>query len=145
MNLAILDTDLLSEILKSKDAHVLTMARQYLAEHQRFAFSEMTVYEVVRGMRSKRASQQLAAFLRMVGQCEVFAIDRSVLMLAADLWAEARTGGHPKDDADLIIAATALKAQRTLVTGNTTHYSWIVGLQLADWRVPTTNVDNPLA
>lgn len=35
-----------------------------------------------------------------------------VLMRAADLWAEARRLGHPRNDADIIIAATALEEGR---------------------------------
>ncbi len=134
MDEAILDTDLLSEVLKGKDTKVLATARQYLAEHQRFAFSEITVYEIVRGMRAKNAAQQLTEFLQTVGTSDVFSVSRTVLLRAADLWVEARQGGHPKSDTDLIIAATALEAGRVLVTGNTAHFSWIAGLQVADWR-----------
>lgn len=136
MDAAILDTDILSEVLKRKNAQVLTTARQYLIEHQRFAFSEFTVYEIVRGMRSQPASQQLVAFLKTVNTSDVFPVSRKVFLRAADLWVEARRGGYPKGDADLIIAATALEAGRVLVTGNTAHFSWITGLRLADWRTP---------
>jgi len=59
MNSALIDTDILSEILKAKDVQVSSTARLYLSEHQRFAFSEITVYEIVRGLRSKRAAIQL--------------------------------------------------------------------------------------
>src|SRR3990167_5106334 len=107
MDEAILDTDILSEVLKRKDQQVLAMARQYLAQHQRLAFSAMTVYEIVRGMQANRATRQLAEFLRTVGTSDVFPISMAVLMRAADLWAEGRNAGHPHDDADLIIAATA--------------------------------------
>ena len=136
MDESLLDTDLLSEVLKGKDAQVLAAAQQYLTEHQRLAFSEITVYEIVRGMRANRAVRQLAEFLQTVDTSDVFPISRSVLLRAADLWSDARRGGHPKDDADLIIAATALETRRVLVTGNTAHFSWISGLQLADWRRP---------
>lgn len=51
-----------------------------------------------------------------------------------DLWAEAQTQGHPRDDADLFIAATALDTSRELVTGNVAHFTWIRGLQVTDWR-----------
>jgi predicted nucleic acid-binding protein len=50
------------------------------------------------------------------------------------LWADAGKGGYPRNDADLIIAATALESDRVLVTGNGPHFSWIPGLSLADWR-----------
>jgi tRNA(fMet)-specific endonuclease VapC len=133
---SLLDTDLLSEVLKGKDAQVLVNARQYLSEHQRLAFSDITLYEIVRGMRDTRAVRQLASFLKTVETSNVLPVGRQVLLRAADLWSDARHGGHPKGDADLIVAATALEADRVLVTGNTTHFSWIEGLRLADWRNP---------
>ena len=134
MEEAILDTDMLSEVLKRKDTVVLSNAERYLGEHQRMAFSAMTVFEIIRGMRANRATRQVVEFLKSVETSDVFPVSLPVLMRAADLWAEGRNGGHPHNDADLIIAATALETQRVLVTGNTSHYSWITGLRLADWR-----------
>ena len=136
MDEAILDTDILSEVLKRKDQQVLGHAQQYLATHQRFAFSAITLYEIIRGMRANRATRQLNDFLKTVGTSDVYPVSIPVLMRAAELWAEGRNGGHPHEDADLIIAATALDAQRVLVTGNANHYTWINGLQIADWRQP---------
>jgi len=72
MDEALLDTDILSEILKRKDRQVLMKARQYLAEHQRFAFSAITAYEIIRGLRAKEAKRQLAGFLKTVGTSDVF-------------------------------------------------------------------------
>lgn len=134
MDAAVIDTDILSEVLKKKDQHVLAHARQYLAEHQRLAFSAIGAYEIMRGMLAKKATRQLKGFLQVVATSDVFPVEMSVLMSAADLWADARTNGHPCDDTDLIIAATALMHGRTLVTGNTAHFSWIPGLRLEDWR-----------
>src|SRR2546423_1055773 len=125
MDEALLDTDILSEVLKRKDQQVLATARQYLAERQRLAFSAMTAYEIIRGIHSKRASRQLAEFVKTMGTSDVFPVSLPVLMRAADLWADGRDNGHPHDDADLIIAATALEAGRVLITGNTDHFSWI--------------------
>jgi predicted nucleic acid-binding protein len=136
MDEAILDTDMLSEVLKAKDPRVLAKAQQYLNQYGRLAFSAITFYEVVRGMVATRATKQLANFLRTVGNSDVLPVSLPILIRAADLWAAAGTGGHPRDDADLIIAATALEAARVLVTGNTTHFNWIPGLQIEDWRQP---------
>jgi tRNA(fMet)-specific endonuclease VapC len=130
----ILDTDILSEILKRKDKLVYSKAKAYLRRHQRLAFSAMSVYEIVRGQRARGATKQLADFLRLIDTSDVLPITMAVLMRAAELWAEARNHGHPANDADLIIAATTLEAGRPLITGNTTHYAWIAGLTLEDWR-----------
>jgi hypothetical protein len=52
MDEALLDTDILSVIFKAKNPQVLNVGRQYLAQHQRFAFSAITLYEVIRGLRA---------------------------------------------------------------------------------------------
>ena len=134
MDEALLDTDILSEVLKRKNRNVLDAAKRYLTLHGRLSFSEVTVYEIVRGMRAKGARSQLSAFLSTVNSCEVLPINRDVLLRAAELWAEAVRSGHARNDADLIIAATALEAGRVLVTANTAHFSWMPGLQVDDWR-----------
>ncbi len=46
----LLDTDILSEILKQRDDNVLQAARAYLDEWQRFTFSVLTRYEILRGL-----------------------------------------------------------------------------------------------
>jgi tRNA(fMet)-specific endonuclease VapC len=136
MDEALLDTDILSEVLKRKDRRVLATARQYLAQHQRLAFSAITVYEIIRGLKANRAARQLAGFLKTVGTSDVFPVSLPILMRAAELWADGRKLGHPHDDADLIIAATALEHGRVLVTGNVGHFVWITGLTVEDWRQP---------
>ena len=136
MGPVVLDTDILSEILKGVNLQVKSAAQSYIATHKRFSFSDFTYYEIVRGLQARRKGQQLAAFLQMEATCQIFNVDRDVLVQAAQLWSQATLGGHPKSDSDLIIAATALRQGRPLVTGNTAHYAWIAGLQLINWRVP---------
>lgn len=136
MEEALLDTDILSEVLKAKDVRVLDQAAQYLTQYGRLSFSAITFYEVVRGMEANRATRQKANFLNRAADSEVMGITIPILLRAADLWATAHAGGHPRDDADLIIASTALEAGRVLVTGNTAHFAWIPGLRLEDWRQP---------
>ena len=41
--------------------------------------------------------------------------------------------GKPSDDMDLLIAATAIATEMTLVTHNTKHFEYIPNLKLADW------------
>ncbi len=60
--LSLLDTDILSEVLKQKNAKVIKRAADYLADRVRFAISAMTSYEVKRGLRDKNALAQLARF-----------------------------------------------------------------------------------
>jgi tRNA(fMet)-specific endonuclease VapC len=135
MDEVLLDTDILSEILKGKNPQVLSTARTYLAQHQRFAFSAITFYEIVRGFRASHADRSLSKFISLANGSDVQPVSVPILMRAADLWAEAFRNGHPRGDADLVIAATALESQRRLVTGNTAHFAWIPGLVVSDWRM----------
>ena len=108
MDATLLDTNMLSEVLKRKNSQILTHARRYLAAHRRLAFSNMTIYEIVRGLKATGATQQLSHFHAVINSSDVIPIDLPILMRAAELWAEGKRDGHPSDDADLIIAATAL-------------------------------------
>jgi len=134
MLLALIDTDILSELLKNRDAVVIHHGAEYLAQHQRFSISAMTRYEVLRGLKDKAATTQLRHFATFCQHSEVLAITDEVLDRASDLWVEARKGGHPQCDPDLIIAATALVNDRLLITGNTHHFSWIPHLRVDNWR-----------
>lgn len=134
IDLALLDTDILTEVLKGQNLQVRSRAGAYLQSHGRFAISDFTHFEVVRGLRFKQASAQLAKFQQLAAGLEIFSVSSQVLDRAADLWVLGRSAGLPHRDADLIIAATAIEHGRTLVTGNTSHFSWITGVVLDDWR-----------
>lgn len=136
MALALLDSDMLIELLKQKNSTVANNASAYLQQHAEFAFSAMTRYEILRGIKEKNAAVQAQRFALFVQHSVVVPITDSILDKTADLWVAARSGGHSNADADLIIAATALETGRILVTGNTIHFAWIPGLHLADWRQP---------
>lgn len=133
---SLLDTDILSEVFKQKNAAVVAKATAYLRQHGQFAISSITRYEVVRGLKAKKAVAQLQRFLAFCGHSLVLPASDDVLDRAADLWVLGRQGGHPHRDADLIIAATALHHGRALVTGNTQHFSWIPGLRVENWKTP---------
>src|SRR6478752_4651035 len=126
----LLDTDILSELIKRRNPAVQQHALAYSRQQGRLAFSAMTRYEVVRGYAQRAATIQLARFAAFCQRSLILSITDIVLDRAADLWAFARNHGHPHNDADLIIAATALEDSRSLVTGNTPHFAWIPGLVL---------------
>jgi tRNA(fMet)-specific endonuclease VapC len=54
----------------------------------------------------------------------------------AKIKARLRKAGHTVDDFDILIGATALINNLTLVTNNTRHFENIPGLALADWSIP---------
>ena len=136
MDAALLDTDLLSEVLRQRNPIVRKRACQYLRAHGQFAFSAVTRFEIIRGYKERGAAGAFAKFIAFCGHSLIVAVDDAIFDQAADLWAIARQGGHPCDDADLLIAATAILHSRRLVTGNRAHFDWIPNLSLENWREP---------
>jgi tRNA(fMet)-specific endonuclease VapC len=136
MDVALLDTDILSELLKQHDPAVQVRAEVYFRNHSQIAVSAITCYQILRWLREPPKAVRLAQFDEMLRQQIVLDVDLPVLDRAADLWIEARAQGHPREDIDLIIAATALHHDVTLVSANTKHFDWIDGLRLDNWRLP---------
>jgi tRNA(fMet)-specific endonuclease VapC len=135
MDRTLLDTDILSEVLKQRDQAVVANAAAYLALHGSFSFSEFTRFEVRRGLLHRQATVQLHRFEVICSHSVILPTDALVFDRAAELWAEAKRHGHPSGDADIIIAATALVHDLKLSTGNLPHFNWITALRLSDWRI----------
>ena len=136
MDESLLDTDMLNELLKQKNANVVKHGAAYLTQHGRFAISAISRYEVLRGLLERNATSQLSRFRVFCNHSRVLPVTDHVLEQAAFLWAVGRRRGFAPNDADLLIAASAMSEGLTLVTGNTSHFSWIPGLRVANWRLP---------
>lgn len=131
---ALLDTDTLSEVLKGRDPSVRRRALRYLTTHRRFRFSIITRYEVLRGLAAKDARRQIERFEAQCAQSEVVPLADDVVVLAADLYGRLHRRGELISDADLLIAATALRLGVPVVTENRRHFTRVPGLEIESWR-----------
>lgn len=131
----LLDTDTLSEVMKGRDAHIREKARQYLATCGRFTFSIITRYEILRGLKAKAATRQLAAFEERCQRSSVLPLTDEIIVRAADIYADLRQQGQLISNADILVAATALVHHLTLATENVSHFNRISGLIIESWRV----------
>lgn len=134
MPLALLDTDTLSEVMKARDPQVQKRAREYLASYGRFTFSIITRYEILRGLKAKRATRQVLAFEDRCRKSTVLPLTDQVVIQAAEIYAELYRKGQLLTDADILIAATALVHNLVLVTENEAHFRRIAGLRTESWR-----------
>jgi tRNA(fMet)-specific endonuclease VapC len=137
MDPCLLDTNAVSDVIRppsKRSPNVAKNLKQYLRAHRRFTFSEMSCYEVLRGLRKKRAAKQLQEFAEFCHRSELVPVDFDVLDRAASLWSEGQRIGITIGDCDLIIAATAILRSVPLVTANSRHFAWITGLSLLNWR-----------
>ncbi len=137
MERSLLDTCAISDTIRPSAKRLPSVTRhlgEYLHRYGRLTFSEMSCYEILRGLRKKGAAIQERQFIGFCQRAELYAVDYAVLDRAADLWASGQRSGVAVDDVDLVIAATALLHGLLLITSNTRHFEWIDGLRLLDWR-----------
>jgi tRNA(fMet)-specific endonuclease VapC len=138
MNRTLLDTDILSEILKQRDANVATNASAYLAEHGQLTLSSITVLEIVRGYRRVGRDAKVKSFERALADCEVLPFDEAAGRLAGRIYADLEKRGRPIGLPDVMIAAIALQQNVVLATGNVTHFESVreagYSLAIENWR-----------
>lgn len=132
---SLLDTDILSDLMRPPSNSAVN-ALAYEKEYGRFTFSIITRYEILRGLKAKQATAQLAAFELACKYSEILPLDDRTIVRAADIFADLKRRGELIGDADILIAATALENALVMVTNNIKHFSKITGLKLSNWSNP---------
>lgn len=132
----LLDTDTLSHVMRDITPSVRSHAVQYLSKHGHFRLSSITRFEILRGLKARNAARQLQDFEVFCSLNQVLPLTDTVIVRAADIYADLHRRGQLISDADILIAATALENRLTLVTSNTAHFRRIPGLVLDCWTTP---------
>jgi len=129
----ILDTDVLSAIVSPRCP--ARVARELDQAPQPIYTTSINWAEVCYGLARHPASQRLrAAYHELVlPALEILDFDSACAEIYGDLRAKLESQGRRLGEADLMIAAVALKHDLTLVSGNTQRFGRIPGLRLANW------------
>ena len=132
MNKAVLDTDVLSAIMRG-DANATTNVRQYLTLYPKLTISIVTRYEILRGLEAKNATRQIAQFHTLCNSLEVLSLSDAAVVRAAAIYGSLRRSGTTIGDANILIAATALENGCEIVTNNTAHFAPVSALVVNNW------------
>jgi len=135
MSKVLLDTDILSNLMRN-NPNVTLKAQKYLKLHSKFTISIITRYEILRGLKAKSATAQIAAFEKFCLVSEILPISDSIIVKASDIYADLHKKGLLITDADILIASTALEHSLTLITNNESHFNRILGLTIDNWLNP---------
>jgi predicted nucleic acid-binding protein len=124
----LIDTDWVAEYLKAIPAAVQTLQRLAPAG---IAVSLITYGEILEGITFGRNPKTEAAGLRQfLRLTSVLPLNRSIMRHFASVRGNLRRQGLLIGDMDILIAATALHHNLTLVTHNVRHFQRISGLTL---------------
>lgn len=132
MRPSLLDTNILTAFLK-EHPRVVAQMEQHLDEIGRPSISVITYYELLRGLKELGSAHKLTDFEDLVNHLHLRRLTRRVMGIAADLYVELRRRGEPLEDADILIAATALAHDLVLVTDNEGHFRRIAELEIENW------------
>ena len=130
----LLDTNVLSEVLRRRPSLAVMKALHALRPEQRFA-SEITRYELRAGAARRddagrlwqRVQQQVLTLVQWLP------LDARAAMAAGDLGAVLRRRGEPVEETDLFIGATALVHGFSVSTRNVRHFERVPGLMVENW------------
>jgi tRNA(fMet)-specific endonuclease VapC len=138
MTKAILDTDILSEVMRAKNSRVAWNATEYLKEHNHFTLSAMTVSEMIMGWHKIQDEKRTNALLDFFKLHEILPIGLQEATVAGKILGDLEHLGISIGPIDPFIAGTAIVSQLPLVSGNIRHFTRIVDLgyplQLQNWR-----------
>jgi tRNA(fMet)-specific endonuclease VapC len=98
------------------------------------AISIITYGELIYGAKkSKQVEKNSSIIYRIAEIFPIIGISRAIMETFVELKVSLERKGQRLDEFDLIIAATALSLNYTLVTNNSTHFRRIKGIRLENW------------
>jgi tRNA(fMet)-specific endonuclease VapC len=129
----LIDTDIIIYSLKNYPA-VKNNFRNHANDPK--AISVITYGELVFGAKkSEDYNKNIAAAHRISELFPLVEVTKAIIETFAGIKADLQKQGNIIDDMDLIIAATAITMNYTLVTNNERHFSRIPGLQIENWAL----------
>jgi predicted nucleic acid-binding protein len=129
----LLDTDICSAHLKRKG----NLAHRLVQHMGRIHVSVITVGELYTwALRAKASPQRLSSLEDFLTDVQVLELTGLVARKFGEVRAAMLDVGTPAPEMDLMIAATALVYNLTLVTHNTQDYTNVPGLTFDDWLLP---------
>lgn len=128
----LVDSDILSFFING-NPRVLKVFQKKSEANAAVAISVITYFEILRGFKRHAIPHREQQFRLLSDSLTVFSIDESIGEIAAGLYADLGRRGALLPDADLLIAATALRHGATLVTNNIRHFNRIPDLKIENW------------
>lgn len=132
MRKSILDTNIVTAFLKD-NPKVVNKVSDYLDEHDKLTISIITYYEILRGLKEIKNKKKLDLFYEMVESTEIIIFTVEVMDKASDIYLELKKKGKLIEDADILVAASAMTNNLVLITDNEKHFHRIERLGVENW------------
>ena len=131
-----LDTNICAFIINGKFPHLSKIYSN--CSKNRVRIPSVVLFELHYGVeKSQRREQNLTKLQKFLSEVEIVPFDTKAAKIAGQIRSELERAGTPIGGNDVMIAATALANNGTLVTNNTREFSRVKGLKFEDWTLTT--------
>jgi len=135
----LLDSDILSEVLKGHDLLVSARAKTYVEQFAVLSFTSASVLEILHGLHCKSALVKIQRSEAVFRKNDEVVPSRGDYRLAAEISGALARQGTPIGLMDPLIAACAIRHGYGVATGNTAHFGYIhragYPFYVENWRV----------
>jgi len=132
MQKGLLDTNIITAVFRGIPQCVQKY-EEYLEEHGTIHLSVIAYYELYRGLLDIGSKKKLDRFKEFTENAAIYYVNKPVAEKASELYVKLKKKGMLIQDADLLIAATALVHGFCVITNNESHFSRIKGLKVKNW------------
>ena len=129
-----LDTNIITAFLKN-DLRVVQRVSDYLELFDKLTINIISYYEILRGLKDLGNEEKLKRFEDFIQENELVFIRKDTVEKAAEIYAYLKKEGNLIEDADILMASTAIVEDLVLITNNVKHFKRVKGLRIDNWIV----------
>ena len=127
-----LDTNIITAFLKN-DSRVVERVSDYLEFFDKLTINIISYYEILRGLKDLGNEEKLRSFDNFIQENELVFITKESVDKAAEIYAYLKKDGNLIEDADILMASTAIVEDLVLITNNIKHFRRVKELKLDNW------------
>ncbi|MBU4260067.1 MAG: type II toxin-antitoxin system VapC family toxin [Proteobacteria bacterium] len=127
-----LDTNIITAFLKN-DSRVVERVSDYLEFFDKLTINIISYYEILRGLKDLGNEEKLRMFDNFIQENELVFITKDTIEKAAEIYAYLKKEGNLIEDADILMASTAIVEDLVLITNNIKHFKRVKGLRTDNW------------
>ena len=127
-----LDTNIITAFLKN-DSRVVERVSDYLEFFDKLTINIISYYEILRGLKDLGNEEKLRRFDNFIQENELVFITKDTIEKAAEIYAYLKKEGNLIEDADILMASTAIVEDLVLITNNLKHFKRVKDLRLDNW------------
>ena len=129
-----LDTNIITAFLKN-DLRVVQKVSDYLEFFEKLTINIISYYEILRGLKDLGNEEKLKMFDDFIQENELVSIRKETVEKAAEIYAYLKKEGNLIEDADILMASTAIVEDLVLITNNIKHFKRVKSLRIDNWIV----------